>query len=72
MKTFRVNRIRSEMATTREKLDAHTIEAWVGDYVTKEEALEVYEATGTGVEVDKEMLFIDEEKNIYETILTTY
>jgi len=69
---FRVNTISSERATTREKLDAHTIEAHVGDYATREEAIEVYEATGTGMEVDKELLFIDEEKNIYETILTTY
>jgi len=69
---FRVNTISSERTTTREKLDAHTIEDHVGDYQTKEEAIEVYEATGTGMEVDKELLFIDEEKNIYETILTTY
>lgn len=69
---FRVNQIRSERATTREKLDAHTIEAHIGDYATKEEAMEVYEATRTGMEVDKELLFIDEEKNICETILTTY
>ncbi len=33
--------------------------------------MEVYESTGIGMEVDKELLLINEEKNICETVLTT-
>lgn len=71
---YRVNQIRSQRAVEREGLDEHTIEKHIGDFETKEEAMEVYEATGTGMEVDKELVLItnDGMSDNCETILTTY
>lgn len=69
---YQVNQIRSQRAVEREKLDERTIEKHIGNYATKEEAMQVYNATTTGTEVDKQLLFVDEEKNICEEIETTY
>lgn len=69
---YRVNQIRSERACIREGYEPKTIDKHIGDFETKEEAMEVYNSTGTGMEVDKQLLFIDEEKNICEEIETTY
>jgi hypothetical protein len=69
---YRVNQIRSQRAVEREGLEEKAIEKHIGDYATKEEAMEVYNATSTGMEIDKQLLFIDEEKNICEEIETTY
>lgn len=69
---YQVNQIRSKRAVEREKLDERTIEKHIGNYATKEEAMIVYNDTDTGIEVDKQLLFVDEEKNICEEIETTY
>lgn len=71
---YRVNQIRSQRAVEREGLAERTIEKHIGDFETKEEAMEVYEATGTGMEVDKELVLItnDGMSDNCETILTTY
>lgn len=69
---YQVNQIRSKRAVEREKLYERTIEKHIGNYATKEEAMEVYKATSTGMEVDKQLVFIDEEKSICEEIQTTY
>lgn len=69
---YQVNQIRSQRAVERECLEEKAMEKHIGNFPTKEEALEVYNATATGMEVDKQLLFIDEEKNICEEIETTY
>lgn len=72
MKFFRVNQIRSERACLRENLEPKAFEKHIGDFQTKEEAMAAYEATATGMEVDKIIFFIDEENNINEEVVTTY
>lgn len=69
---YQVNQIRSQRAVEREGLEEKAIEKYIGNFSTKEEAMEVYNATATGMEVDKQLLYIDEEKNICEEIETTY
>lgn len=75
MKTiYRVTQIRSERATVREGLEPRTIEKQIGDFDTYEEAKEAYDNTGTGMEVDKELVkLVGTGINDDETILeTTY
>lgn len=72
MKAFRVNQIRSQRAVQREGLEEKAIEKHIGDFPTKEEAIDVYNSTATGMEVDKQLLFIDDENNICEELATTY
>lgn len=69
---YQVNQIRSQRAVEREGLEEKAIEKHIGNFATKEEAMEIYNATSTGMEVDKQLLFIDEEKNICDEIETTY
>jgi len=68
---YRVNELRSEMACTRENLEAKTISRHIGDFETKEEAMEVYNQIG-GMEVAAQLLFVDEANNIFDEILTDY
>ena len=72
MKTYRVNKIRSERACEREKLEPKAFESHIGDYETLEEAKMAYENTSIGTETDKILLFIDEENNTENEIETTY
>lgn len=70
--TYRVNQIRSERATVREGLEPRTIEKHIGDFYSYEEAKEAYDNTGTGMEVDKELIKlvgtgINDEEAIIET-----
>ena len=65
---YRVNQIRSKRATERENLEVGTVEKFIGDFETLEEAKEVYSQTATGMEVDKEIINLE----IGEVIETTY
>lgn len=65
---FRVNQIRSKRATERENLEVGTVEKFIGDFETLEEAKEVYSQTATGMEVDKEIVNLETG----EVIETTY
>ena len=56
---FRVNQIRSKRATERENLEVGTVEKFIGDFETLEEAKEVYSQTATGMEVDKEIINLE-------------
>lgn len=69
---YRVNQIRSQRAVERENLQEKAIEKHIGDYATLEEATEVYNSTQIGAEVDKQLLFIDENNNIEKELETTY
>jgi hypothetical protein len=71
-KCYRVTKIRSERACLREKLEPKTQESFIGDFETLEEAKKVYDEVQIGSEVDKLLEFIDEEKNIFEELETTY
>lgn len=72
MKTYRVNKIRSERACEREGYEPKEIEAHVGDYAELEEAINVYNDLHTGTETAKELLYIDDEQDITIEIKTTY
>ena len=65
---YRVNQIRSKRATERENLEVGTVEKFIGDFETLEEAKEVYSQTATGMEVDKEIINLETG----EVIETTY
>lgn len=65
---YRVNQIRSKRATERENLEVGTVEKFIGDFETLEEAKEVYSQTATGMEVDKEIVNLETG----EVIETTY
>jgi len=65
---YRVNQIRSKRATERENLEVGTVEKFIGDFETLEEAKEVYSQTATGMEVDKEIVNVETG----EVIETTY
>lgn len=68
---YQVNKIRSQKAVEREKLEDN-IEKHIGNFFKKEDAINVYNNTSIGVEVDKQLLFIDEEKNICKEIKSTF
>jgi len=68
MKNYRVNQIRSKRAIEREKLEHPSIENFIGDFDTIEEAKKVYNKTQTGMEIDKEILNLKTN----EVIETTY
>jgi hypothetical protein len=68
---YQVNKIRSQKAIEREKLEDN-IEKHIGNFLIKQDAINVYNNTSIGVEVDKQLLFIDEEKNICKEIKSTF
>jgi hypothetical protein len=68
---YQVNKIRSQKAVEREKLEDN-IEKHIGNFLIKQDAINVYNNTSIGVEVDKQLLFIDEEKNICKEIKSTF
>ena len=72
MKFFQVNQIKSKRAVEREGLEVTNTEKHIGNFGTKEDALSAYELVPTGMEVEKQLLFIDEESNICQEIETTF
>lgn len=60
---YQVNQIRSQKAIERENLQDN-FEKHIGNFLIKEDAIDAYNNTSIGVEVSKQILFIDEEKNI--------
>ena len=72
MKFFQVNQINSKRAVEREGLEVTNTEKHIGNFGTKEDALSAYELVPTGMEVEKQLLFIDEESNICQEIETTF
>lgn len=68
---YQVNKIRSQKAVEREKLEDN-IEKHIGNFLIKQDAIDAYNTTTIGVEVDKQLLFIDEEKNICKEIKSTF
>ena len=72
MKFFQVNQIKSKRAVEREGLEVTNTEKHIGNFGTKEDALSAYELVPTGMEIEKQLLFIDEESNICQEIETTF
>lgn len=63
-KHYRVQTVRSERAIEREGLDPDQVEEVIGDFFTLAEAVEVFQTTKSGTEIDKQIVFTSENVTI--------
>lgn len=69
---YRINLIRSKRACEREGIEPKMVDKHIGDFEDLSEAMQVYESLRIGMEVDKQLLYINEDDQICIELKTTF